>query len=206
LITQAILYGLLLGVTLSFMVGPVFLVLLDTSIRKGVKAAIALDLGVIVADILFISFAFFSTGFLEMLENSKLPYYIGGALITCFGVYSLVKSPVGLPTNTAGLLPEKVSYWGLALKGFLLNFLNVGVLTYWLTMSMIISHDFEYATTPVVTFFVSSVLAYFITDVIKIYFASKLQRYMTPPRMRFLERAVGVILVGFGVVVAFANN
>lgn len=204
MITHAILYGLLLGVTLSFMVGPVFLVLIDTSIRKGVKAAIVLDLGVIVADMLFISIAFFSTGFLEILENSRIPYYIGGALITGFGTYSLVKPPVGMPPKTVGLLPEKVSYWGLALKGFLLNFLNVGVLTYWLTMSLIISHDFHYAPAPVVTFFVSSVMAYFITDMVKIYFASKLQRYMTPLRMRFLERAVGLILVVFGVVVALA--
>ena len=190
-----------MGVTLSFMVGPVFLVLLDTSIRKGVRAAIVLDLGVIVADILFISIAFFSTGFIEFMGNSRWPHYIGGVLIAGFGVYSLLKAPAGMPAPSQALVPERISYWGLAMKGFLLNFLNVGVLTYWLTMSMIISHDFHYESTPVTIFFASSVLAYFVTDVVKIYFASKLQRYMTAARMRFLERSVGVILIIFGIVV-----
>ena len=43
-----------LGFFLSFMIGPVFFVLLETSVVKGFKAAIIFDLGVVLADIIFI--------------------------------------------------------------------------------------------------------------------------------------------------------
>ena len=43
-----------LGFFLSFMIGPVFFVLLETSALKGFRAAIVFDLGVILADILFL--------------------------------------------------------------------------------------------------------------------------------------------------------
>jgi threonine/homoserine/homoserine lactone efflux protein len=50
-----------LGFFLSFMIGPVFFVLLETSVVKGFKAAIIFDLGVVLADIIFILIAYFSS-------------------------------------------------------------------------------------------------------------------------------------------------
>ena len=50
-----------LGFFLAFMIGPVFFVLIETSITKGIRAAIAFDAGVIIADIIFISVAYFSS-------------------------------------------------------------------------------------------------------------------------------------------------
>jgi len=46
-----ILTGLPWGLFLSFMVGPVFFILLETSITKGFRAAMAFDLGVVLGDI-----------------------------------------------------------------------------------------------------------------------------------------------------------
>ena len=51
--------GVVTGFILSIMIGPVFFVLLETSIRKGIRAAIAFDLGVILNDIVYIGIAFF---------------------------------------------------------------------------------------------------------------------------------------------------
>ena len=42
-----------LGFLLSFMIGPVFFVLLETSALRGFRAALIFDLGVIIADIFF---------------------------------------------------------------------------------------------------------------------------------------------------------
>ena len=49
------------GIILAFTVGPVFFVLLETAATKGFKSAIIFDCGVILADIVFIAIAFFST-------------------------------------------------------------------------------------------------------------------------------------------------
>ena len=43
-----------IGFLLSVMVGPVFFVLLETSITKGARSALMLDLGVFISDIIYI--------------------------------------------------------------------------------------------------------------------------------------------------------
>jgi threonine/homoserine/homoserine lactone efflux protein len=53
-----ILAGVPWGIFLSFMIGPVFFILLETSILKGFRAAIVFDLGVILGDIVFIGIAY----------------------------------------------------------------------------------------------------------------------------------------------------
>ena len=47
-----------IGFFLSFVLGPVFFVLIETSITKGFRAAISLDLGVVLADVFFIIFCY----------------------------------------------------------------------------------------------------------------------------------------------------
>ena len=49
------------GVVLAFTIGPVFFVLLETSATKGFRSALIFDFGVILADIVFILIAFYST-------------------------------------------------------------------------------------------------------------------------------------------------
>ena len=53
-----ILKGIVTGFILSIMIGPVFFVLLETSIRKGIRAAIAFNIGVLLNDILYILIAY----------------------------------------------------------------------------------------------------------------------------------------------------
>ena len=48
------------GILLAFTIGPVFFVLLETSITKGFRAALIFDVGVVLGDIVFILIAYFS--------------------------------------------------------------------------------------------------------------------------------------------------
>ena len=43
--------AILIGIGLSFIIGPVFFMLIQTSILKGVKAAVAFNMGVILGDV-----------------------------------------------------------------------------------------------------------------------------------------------------------
>ena len=53
-----ILSGIPWGIFLSFMIGPVFFILIETSIIKGFRAAIVFDFGVVLADIIFLIIAY----------------------------------------------------------------------------------------------------------------------------------------------------
>ena len=84
--------GVYLGFFLSFLIGPVFFMLIETSITKGVRAAITFNTGVIIADIIFISIAYISS--FQLLENlSNLPglYVFGGSILSVYGLIILVK-------------------------------------------------------------------------------------------------------------------
>lgn len=89
---EIVLYALVLGFTLSFMVGPVFFVLIETSLTKGAKKAIIFDAGVILADILFIGLTFFGSSYLKEIENYSYIYLVGGVLVVGYGIYNLINA------------------------------------------------------------------------------------------------------------------
>jgi len=72
---------------MAFMIGPVFFMLIQTSILKGARAAIALDLGVILGDLSFILIAYYgSRSLLEKLKEDPRLFFIGGLVLIIYGL------------------------------------------------------------------------------------------------------------------------
>jgi threonine/homoserine/homoserine lactone efflux protein len=89
---QDILTAIPLGIFLSFLIGPVFFVLLETSAVKGFRAALVFDLGVVFADIVFILIAYFSSyKLIESLKNDPAIFIFGGILMLTYGIISFIK-------------------------------------------------------------------------------------------------------------------
>ena len=121
-----------LGFFLAFMIGPVFFIILETSITKGFRAAVVFDLGVIFSDVLFVLLAYFSSyQLLENLSNQPGLYVFGGTLLTAYGIITFLKKNKDKQDKST-LIPEKINYVELFVKGFLLNAINIGVLVFWL--------------------------------------------------------------------------
>src|SRR5690554_2863835 len=90
---DAILTAIPFGIILSFTIGPVFFVLLETSATKGLKSALIFDLGVILADIFFIIVAFYSTSkLLHKIKDDPSFLIFGGVLLAVYGFISFVKT------------------------------------------------------------------------------------------------------------------
>ena len=70
-----------LGILLSFSFGPLFFILLETSISKGIKQAFFIDVGVVAADITFFSVAYFGASKLITEENQPALFVLGLSLI-----------------------------------------------------------------------------------------------------------------------------
>ena len=71
-----------LGFFLSFMIGPVFFILIETSITKGIKAALTFDLGVILADVTFILIAYFSSfKLISKIKDDPALFIFGGGIM-----------------------------------------------------------------------------------------------------------------------------
>ncbi len=188
-----------LGFLLSFMIGPVFFVLLETSATKGFRAGLSFDLGVIFADIIFLTIAYFSSfQLLENLSNQPGLYVFGGVILAVYGISIFFnREYVGARTD---IKPRKGGYLSLFIKGFLLNFINIGVLVFWLGVIIIVGPSLDNDPNRIVVFFSSMLGAYLVTDMIKILLAKQLRRKLTIERIRWVKKGLGVILVLCGLV------
>jgi len=188
-----------LGFLLSFMIGPVFFVLLETSATKGFRAGLVFDLGVIFADIIFLTIAYFSSfQLLENLSNQPGLYVFGGVILAVYGITIFFnREYIGSKTD---IKPRKGGYLSLFVKGFLLNFINIGVLVFWLGVIIIVGPSLDNVPNRIIVFFSSMLAAYLVTDMVKIVLAKQLRRKLTIERIRWVKKGLGIVLVIFGVV------
>ena len=110
------------GIILAFTIGPVFFVLLETTVTKGFTSAIIFDLGVILADIVFILVIFKSTDtLLDKIKDDPKLLVFGGALLIVYGLISFIKTSKSfrsiLREHHRIELPKK-DYGKLFVKGF----------------------------------------------------------------------------------------
>ena len=187
-----------LGFLLSFMIGPVFFVLLETSATKGFRAGLVFDLGVIVADILFLTIAYFSSfQLLENLSNQPGLYVFGGVILAVYGITIFFnREHAGAK---ADIKPRRGGYLSLFIKGFLLNFINIGVLVFWLGVIIIVGPSLDNNPQRIIIFFSSMLGAYLVTDMVKILLAKQLRRKLTVERIRWVKKGLGVILLFCGI-------
>jgi threonine/homoserine/homoserine lactone efflux protein len=188
-----------LGFFLSFMIGPVFFVLLETAALKGFKAALVFDLGVVLADVIFIYAAYFSSiQLLENLSNQPSIYVFGGLILFIYGsTIAFKKEDYSLDI---GVKVTKGDYFNLFIKGFLLNFINIGVLVFWLGVIIIVGPNLDNNPKRMTLFFSTMIGAYFITDLVKILLAKQLKYRLTPKRVHYVKKVIGLILIISGLV------
>ena len=91
---EAIVSGVMLGLVLSLLVGPVFFLLIDTSIKKGFKRGVYLSLGVLLSDMFYIAITYFSSVAAGVVNNYKWEIgWAGGLLLMVFGIVTMLKKP-----------------------------------------------------------------------------------------------------------------
>lgn len=193
--------AILIGFFLAFMIGPVFFMLIQTSIIKGARAAIAFDIGVILGDITFILIAYYgSKSLLEKIKDDPRLFFIGGIILLVYGIITYIdKSQKRVVQDESLVLPEKTNYIKLLLKGFLLNFINIGVLAFWLGMIVVIGSNLQMDPGKIFNYFTVILVSYFITDIGKIVLAKQLKRKLTPTVIYKVKRGMGILLMVFGI-------
>ena len=195
-----------IGFLLSVMVGPVFFILLETSITKGVRASLYLDLGVFISDVIYILFAFIFAaqikGFTNDASNNNFILgIIGGVLFVGYGIYTLLsKSKNEVSPKSKTITSKNADSLVLGIKGFMLNFANPAVLFYWIGIIAQGNQITDKDHPGQLILFVSLVLfTYFAMDVLKILGAKKLRPLVTGALLLALNRLIGVIFTVIGV-------
>ncbi|CAA0157528.1 LysE family translocator [Tenacibaculum maritimum] len=192
-----------IGFAMSFMIGPVFFMLIKTSILKGARAAIAFDIGVILGDIFFILIAYFgSRSLLEKIKDDPRLFLIGGLILIVYGLITYLdknnKKELKVPEVE---IPESNNYLKLLLKGFALNFINVGVLAGWLGIVVVVGPTLNMNPTSIFWYFVVVIFGYALTDLGKILLAKQLKSKLTPLVIYRIKRGMGILLIVFGAII-----
>ena len=190
------------GVILAFTIGPVFFVLLETSITKGFKSALIFDLGVMFADILFIIVAFFSTNkLLDKIKDDPNFLVFGGVLLVVYGFISFIKTSKSFRdiVKEYHRIDIQKKYGKLFLKGFLLNFINIGVLLGWVAF-IVLANSLTDTKEGVVVFLSTILIVYFLIDLIKIVVSKKLKNKLTPRIIFKTKKIIAWVILGFGVL------
>jgi threonine/homoserine/homoserine lactone efflux protein len=203
---QDIISGIPLGIFLSFMVGPVFFVLLETSAVKGFRAAFVFDLGVVLADIFFIAVAYLgSYRLIQSIKDKPALFIFGGIVMLVYGIISLSKLKKQQKVKFELIDQEiiKKNYGSLFAKGFFLNFINIGVLGFWLAVIISIGPKLQLETSRMIVFFSSVIGSYLLVDIGKIVLAKQLKHKMTPANILKMKKATSILLIIFGCILMF---
>ena len=188
------------------MIGPVFFVLLETSIRRGVRAAMAFDLGVLLSDVIYVLIAYIFYSQVSALMsggNQGLLKLIGGVLFLVYGVITYFKKPKEMKVDEVGNVIHRSSdYIMLALKGFFLNFANPLVIFYWFSVITLGAKNASNAdpNDNSILFYIGVILiTFFSFDLLKIFGAKKLRPLVTDKVLIILNHFIGIVFACFGV-------
>ncbi|MGC1240918.1 MAG: LysE family transporter [Chryseosolibacter sp.] len=196
---EVILNGIISGIVLALLIGPVFFTILQTSIERGFGSGALVAIGVSLSDAFYITLTYL--GVYRLFDNGTFREYLayfGGVVLLTFGVYYVfVKSK-----RMGGFDPAKVQVnkpWKLIAKGFIINGLSPMVLIFWLGTVGLATTKFGYVTPQkAIPYFASIVCTVLITDILKAKAADKLRRLLTPKFIRNLNIVLGFVLLIFG--------
>ena len=192
----------LIGVFMAFMIGPVFFMLIKTSILKGARAAIAFDLGVVLGDVSFILIAYYgSRSLLEKIKDDPRLFLIGGLVLIVYGIITYIDKNNKKEVDESQIeVPKANNYFKLFLNGFFLNFINIGVLAGWLAIMVMVGPTLNMNPKAIFWYFVTVISGYAFADLIKIVLAKQLKSKLTPIVIYRIKRGMGILLIVFGAI------
>ncbi|MFM7644315.1 MAG: LysE family translocator [Sphingomonadales bacterium] len=209
-----------IGLILSIMPGPVFFVLLEKSITKGIRSALAIDLGVILSDVVYILLAVLFVEQINTLlsgENKELFDRLGGLIFIVYGIVNLIKKTkihdgdqeledVTEKYHLKESADPKKNFGLLIAKGFLLNFANPLVVFYWLSVASVAKRESPNDTNLFLFFYLGVILlTYFAFDIIKISAAKKIRNLVTEKLLNVINKIIGMLFISFGLFFIFRS-
>ena len=205
---EALIQGVLWGLLLSVLIGPVFFLIIKTSLEKGIKQAITLDIGVVVGDVFAIIVAYM--GMAAIFQNplyQKWLGIVGGSILMIFGISPLLRQlkkskEITTDTSVIEIQPTANAFW-LAMKGFFLNLSNPFVWLYWTACVGVAVSQFKGNGFKVLLFFIACICTFFGIDVVKIYLANKIRSFLTIQRLRQINNVASIAIIVFGIILIY---
>lgn len=199
--TALIWEGILYGLVLSAMMGPIFITLTQTALQHGFRAGISVGSGIWTSDIFVVSLCWVIIG---RFKSNEIPVelkaylaFIGGIILMIFGVVIFFKK---LPKQTELTIKFKAkSFPGFWLKGFLVNTLNPFTVIFWLGIVSTAGMTRGLQDRQIWLLACSIIFTIAIADTIKSFLAKLIRSKMRAKHVLWANRIAGIGLFAFGI-------
>lgn len=196
---EPIISGILLGGVLALLVGPVFFMIINTSIKKGFLPASMLAFGVLLSDALFVVLSYYGSSFIfYMKEYNHIVAICGGLLILTFGIFTFFKQPK-VSADALEVIDDSKTRAIDVIKGFSMNTLNPSAFLFWIGVAGTISLKENYEAMHTLIFYSVTLGMVFSTDLLKAWIATRLKGFITSKFLVWMNRISGLALGAYGV-------
>lgn len=184
--------------------GPIIVLLIQLSLRRGTAAAFAAAFGIWCSDTAFVFVTHYGMGGLAGITQQ--PYFkevigsIGALILIGTAVAMWFRDPPDLDEPRD--LPSRSSLVSPFLQGFAINSFNPFTVTFWSLFSLTQVHDRGLTEPESLAIYAGILLTIIVTDIIKVLAARKLREALQPRVIRWVQRFGGVALGVFGLVLA----
>jgi threonine/homoserine/homoserine lactone efflux protein len=197
---QHIIDGIYLGLALAFLLGPIFIVLIQTSLLGGARAGLVAGSGIWVSDIIIVTLTLMFIKKIDVyVQNPNFTFYvgmIGGLILISVGLKTTFKkSTLNFDADDKPTAKGWLSIW---MKGFIVNTVNPFTFIFWL--STITSYvATKKLTLPESQWFVGAILVtIIITDSLKVLLAKMIRPRINEKSLLIVNKVAGSALILFG--------
>lgn len=186
--------GYSIGLGMIIFVGPVFFLLLNSSLQSGRKAGFAVALGIIFSDVICVLLCYY--GISAFFVSEKHQFWIGvlgSLIILVLGIGYLFKKALSV-TNTMPIPKRIVTFF---IKGFSVNFFNPFVFAVWIGLFQY--GESKYPDIQLWVFITSVLLGILTIDVLKVVLAEKVKKFVSPKRLTLFYKITGAVLILFAI-------
>ena len=197
--------GLMLGMMLQIAVGPVCIYLINVSILNNFFAGFVGAISATLADAVFILLGVIGVSKLLNERRIKIFKIFGGSVLLLFGtitILSFSSSGLGAHSVVSSLFAGN----NVFLYTFILTLSSPLSVIFWSGIFSVKIIEEKYEKIDLVFFSIGCLLATFIFLTVVVAASAFMQRFLTEALIRYLNIAVGVIIVCFGVKLFFCKT
>lgn len=207
--------GIIVGLSFALMMGfgPSFFTLIQTSINRGFKSAMFLDIGIILNDIMVVALMMMTNLQFNINDEKSLLYpgIAASIILIIFGIYTFTLSPnkiIHISENNNHKIDkmndkfdDDAKWYFYISKGFVINIFNPFVWIFWMTCVATASGNFGGDKDSLIIFFSGIFLTAIVFDTLKALGAYSLKRFFTDTMLKRLNQGTGIILIIFGLFI-----
>ena len=192
--------GAIVGLTLAVLLGPALFALLQTSIHNGFRSGTMLAIGIFLSDLALVFMSFLGAVKILSDDSHRLFFgFISSMILISYGIVALTRK-VKTTENGDAVIQVESNRLKYLVKGFFLNITNPFVWLFWMGLTVGVTSNYGEDTGQASLFFGGALFAILFTDIVKVLIAKAIKNFMKPGIIRRLNQFVGVLLIGFGIV------